>query len=632
MTKPALERLRELPQTEAVWEGGFVRLPLWTGEPGAQPFRPSVFLWLSVETGILGPGREAVVPADDREDSIALDTLIRFAIHEMGGSRPTRLEVNDEAVAAYLTEALQELDTEVVHRKNLAMWESELRSLWKFILERDLLPGYVEGRDVTVDRVRAFAEAAQAFRQAEPWRKLSNVDLIKIESPRPRRAPRYVIVLGAGGCEFGLTFCQSVSDFWSYRGDSESYARTTLENGVWSVTFIPVVELPLADADLWEDHDLPVDDPGGYPLAAQYFPNRVRRPSAQMLSYFEGILRALARTGDEELCQGRWSQVVPTYEGESKVTLSLPFLTDPPSASELAQYGFIDRRSLESLSTQVSRFVAGMESSELDEVNAVLEREFVGVPPDQRPHTPPRNPLEEAQDLCYEAFDSLGYRRVVLARQALEVSPDCADAYVLLAEAASTLEEQLDLYTAGVEAGRRVLGEDFFADPPEYPWASVAVRPFMRALQGLAWVQTERERIDEGIAGYQELLQLNPGDNQGIRYLLLPLLIVDDQDDAAKELVEEYADEETFWIYAKALLGFRAQGDVLGPRRAVRKAIRQDRYVADLLLGAEQIDDLVSEQEEDETFFVANTLQPAWDASEGALDWLAAQREATMHP
>src|SRR5437667_9709367 len=44
-------------------------------------------------------------------------------------------------------------------------------------------------------------------------------------------------------------------------------------------------------------------------------------------------------------------------------------------------------------------------------------------------------PLDQAQDLMYQAFEEEDpERRVELARQALATSPDCADAYVLLAQ------------------------------------------------------------------------------------------------------------------------------------------------------------------------------------------------------
>jgi hypothetical protein len=46
-----------------------------------------------------------------------------------------------------------------------------------------------------------------------------------------------------------------------------------------------------------------------------------------------------------------------------------------------------------------------------------------------------------AEDLIYEAWQVAGERRVSLARMALELWPDCADGYMLLAQAASSLEE-----------------------------------------------------------------------------------------------------------------------------------------------------------------------------------------------
>ena len=67
--------------------------------------------------------------------------------------------------------------------------------------------------------------------------------------------------------------------------------------------------------------------------------------------------------------------------------------------------------------------------------------------------------LFEAQDLMYAAFEAKGARRAALARQALTISPDCADAYLLLAEeTAANVEEARELLEQGVAAGERSLG------------------------------------------------------------------------------------------------------------------------------------------------------------------------------
>src|SRR5947209_20006778 len=74
-------------------------------------------------------------------------------------------------------------------------------------------------------------------------------------------------------------------------------------------------------------------------------------------------------------------------------------------------------------------------------------------------------PLEQAQDKMYEAWEARSRKaRVRLAREALALSPDCADAYVLLAEETPrTPNEARKLYEEGMRAGARALGPEAFA-------------------------------------------------------------------------------------------------------------------------------------------------------------------------
>lgn len=62
--------------------------------------------------------------------------------------------------------------------------------------------------------------------------------------------------------------------------------------------------------------------------------------------------------------------------------------------------------------------------------------------------------LSKAQEVMYDAWERTTSRsRIALARNALTISPLCADAYNLLADEAATPEETRDLYIRGVEAG-----------------------------------------------------------------------------------------------------------------------------------------------------------------------------------
>jgi tetratricopeptide (TPR) repeat protein len=147
------------------------------------------------------------------------------------------------------------------------------------------------------------------------------------------------------------------------------------------------------------------------------------------------------------------------------------------------------------------------------------------------PSTAKTTALQQAQELIYDAFDVSGKKRVALARQALELCSDCTDAYVLLAqEAARSLDEAKDLYEQGVKAGERALGPNMFKNEAGFFWGILETRPYMRARAGLAeclWMLGNRQ---EAIEHYQDMLRLNPNDNQGIRYIFANCLLYEGQE------------------------------------------------------------------------------------------------------
>ena len=108
-----------------------------------------------------------------------------------------------------------------------------------------------------------------------------------------------------------------------------------------------------------------------------------------------------------------------------------------------------------------------------------------------------------------------------LCQQALEVYPDCADALNLLADLeCEMLCDYVEAKRRAVEAGRRDLGDDYIKQMKGEFWGHVDTRPYMRCLAGLAdallqWGQVEH--IDEAIEIYEQMLELNPNDNQGVR-------------------------------------------------------------------------------------------------------------------
>jgi tetratricopeptide (TPR) repeat protein len=476
--------------------------------------------------------------------------------------------------------------------------------------------------------MRAFVEAAKAFYEAAPWRHLTDEDLIRVEGPAAEPGLAHVTVLGAAGRTFGLGFFQSVDDHEEVRARLEPEAF--LEKARWSVFFGPIMEVPFGDADLWEKLGLPVAGADAYPVAIRSDPEQaLRRPDAAVLSYLEGLLRALAGTTEEEIDRGRWAREVRTYDGPATFGLSIPALLEPPAPPRASpSAGLADRRAMERVMREMERFMARSEFKNLKQANRVLRRRFTG-PMDAIPSTA-STPLEKAQDLAYQAFEARGRRRVQLARKALELSTDCADAYTILAEHAWELERARDLYAQGVAAGERGLGPRVFAEEAGHFWGLVSTRPYMRARFGLAQCLERLGQAGEAIDHYRELLRLNPNDNQGVRYILLPALLAHGHDDEAGALLRQFDDDTTaLWQYGRALWKFRREGASRAACASLREALRANRRVPKYLTREEELPDLAppsySLGSEEEAVICARALGEVWQATPGAGPWLATE-------
>lgn len=236
--------------------------------------------------------------------------------------------------------------------------------------------------------------------------------------------------------------------------------------------------------------------------------------------------------------------------------------------------------------------------------------------------------LQQAQELMYQAWEApSAARRVALARRALEVSANCADAYVLLADHAGGLAEAIALMREGVAAGERALGKRAFEDDVGHFWGLIETRPYMRARAGLAQLLRAIGRHDESVAHYRELLRLNPNDNQGLRYELAVYLLELGLDDELAALVEAYRDDASAtWAYTAALLAFRQGGDGEAARQRLDAAKKANPHVPVYLLGQKklprQLPEYVGLGDEDEAVAYASVALAAWKQSAGALDWL----------
>jgi tetratricopeptide (TPR) repeat protein len=235
--------------------------------------------------------------------------------------------------------------------------------------------------------------------------------------------------------------------------------------------------------------------------------------------------------------------------------------------------------------------------------------------------------LDRAQEVMDQAFEVTVAEQVRLARKALEISPDCADAYVLLAENAETAEEALTLYEQGTAAGQRALGKEGFEEYAGHFWGFLETRPYMRARQGLAQCLWEAGRREEAAEHYQEMLRLNPDDNQGIRYILATLLLDLERDEDLRHLLAQYEeDASSEWAYTKTLLAFREAGESAQANKLLQQATKANKHVPAYLLGHKQLPHelppYITMGGEDEAVSYVVGNRRGWLNTPGAISWL----------
>lgn len=235
----------------------------------------------------------------------------------------------------------------------------------------------------------------------------------------------------------------------------------------------------------------------------------------------------------------------------------------PPPMSSL------DPRGMEKIHADLQRMLNERQFGSAEEANQFMQdllQSTGGMIPDM----PPTSSLEQAQEVIYRAWSaSSRAQRIKLARQALTLSPNCADAYVLLAEEnTETPAEAWALYEAGVKAGESALGKETFRELKGQFWGFHETRPYMRARYGLAQVLWHLGETQEAAAHLKDMLRLNPNDNQGVRYFLANLLLETGDDVGLGKLLVQYKDDwSANWKYTRALWHSAQKAVVSGQRR-----------------------------------------------------------------
>lgn len=630
-SKP-LSKFERLPET---WLVAIAPMRTWITPPNKPPIRPWVILVLSVEHGtIRGSDIAQAPPKPQAVCDVLLKAMRKPAPGGGAPGVPRAIGVPDAQLADALIPLLTKegLETKVFVQPPPDQVAEIIRDLEAHMRGGEPEPpAMLSVKGVTPELVGRFFTAAAEFYRAAPWVHLSNFQVLAIRHPAAKDY-RYTIVMGHGGVEYGLATYLRWKDVERLYTHDDHPLETIPDIGAHSLNYEEITRMPFDDLDAIQKYGWEIAADDAYPLAAIFEKTRtVRRPAPIDYLWYEAALRAipilvrdyLKPDGRGDYQPLEMSLDVPTPAGNVRVAVKYPAgkvpIAEMPAQTvdwseseeekeeEAERLPFFDRRVMEGVMSRELR-KRGME---------------VGTG---------NRDLDRAQEMMYRAWEETNpAKRLALAHDALAISADCADAYVLLAEEeADTVSRALEYYQQGVAAGERALGAKFFKEHVGDFWGIMETRPYMRARRGLADTLWRLNRKDEALEHYREMLRLNPGDNQGNRYLLVDLLLQMDRDAELHELLKEYRDEwSATWLYTRALLAFRKWGDSDRARKVLGKALKQNPRVPAYLMGQKRIPnrlpELIGMGDENEAISYAADHLNHWRRTPGAVAWLEKQ-------
>lgn len=205
-------------------------------------------------------------------------------------------------------------------------------------------------------------------------------------------------------------------------------------------------------------------------------------------------------------------------------------------------------------------------------------------------------------------------------------SADDLDDLVEKAMSQRSPEKTREMLEQAVKTGEQQL-EAEFRDHVGRFWLVLETRPYMRARLQLVHALLELGQHENGISHMEDMLRLNPNDNQGIRWLLLEWYCNMNWIEKAWQLLDQYPDEGTpFMVLTRACLEFQKTGPSDALESLVQEQMESNPYFAPKLLDQIEVSphrvDSFTVGEEDEADAYCHSFRSLWKATPGALPWL----------
>ena len=287
----------------------------------------------------------------------------------------------------------------------------------------------------------------------------------------------------------------------------------------------------------------------------------------------------------------------------------------------------------ERVNLKVGKLIEGKSFKDMDELNSFVNKAMNDGTLDARGSwlEGMDDPVEAAQELAFQSMEEDNDRKALaLARKALSLDPDCVDARVVEIQiTVDDADKRVNACKNLLAQAREKMGREFFEENRGHFWGVVTTRPYMRALEYLTHLLMSMERYDEAGAVMEEMIDLNPNDNQGVRDTLLGLYLGEGDVLKARSLLNKYPDDNlAVFSWGRAIERFLS-GDMQAASKALEDALYANPHVLAGMAGIEEMPDdfdgSYSPGDIHEAWYCLIELGPVWEKQPDVTTWIASE-------
>lgn len=240
---------------------------------------------------------------------------------------------------------------------------------------------------------------------------------------------------------------------------------------------------------------------------------------------------------------------------------------------------------------------------------------------------------DDDDEVSAEAKDTVYEIGILFAQACLEAEPLQFEAAIILARDAFEEDESrlaMQILESTISEGRKMFPGEFSLGTDHLPWAFVDNRAFLLLLGEYATLIESMHGPQRAIPLYEEIIALNPNDNQGIRGFLATAYIKTNRLEDLLRLDEKFPEDLLAELSAGTLLALYKLGRLDEARarikatkkhfkRIFREILKTDHQQPELTPGRVRVGG------DDEAWFYWQNQGTFWVATRGAREFLRSE-------